>query len=292
LLVALSGTGLSSPAISAVPGSISFGSYNVGQTSPVQRVTLTNSGGVPLSNVNAGVTGDFAISSGTSTCGQTLAVGAQCQVGVVFVPSQSGARAGLLSVSATELSSPMVVALSGNGEDFSLTVSGKAAQIITSGQTATFMLSILPLNGSTGTVTLACTGAPQNSTCTVNPASVTLTGQNSATVTVTIATGQAPSSASIEREGPDLKKLGLALALVVPMGFLAGRRRRWRGLMLLGALVLLVPGCNLKVTPGGQTSGTGSAGSTNPTPSGAYTLTVTGTEPGLSHAVSLSLTVE
>lgn len=98
MLVGLSGTGLASPAISATPGSVSFGNYNVGQTSPVQTVTLTNSGGVPLTNVNAGVTGDFAIPSGTSTCGQTLAIGAQCQVGVVFVPTQSGSRAELISV--------------------------------------------------------------------------------------------------------------------------------------------------------------------------------------------------
>ena len=292
LQVALSGTGLASPAISATPGSISFGNYNVGQTSPVQTVTLTNSGGLPLTNVNAGVTGDFAIPSGASTCGQTLAIGAQCQVGVVFVPTQSGSRAGLLSVSATELNSPTVVALSGGGEDFSITVSGSNTATITDGQTATFMLSILPLNGSTGTVTLSCTGAPQNSTCLMNPTSVTLTGQNSATATVTIVTGQAASSASIERGAPNLKKIALALALVVPMGFLGGKRRRWRGLVLLGVLVLLVPGCNLKVTPGGQTSPTGPTGPTNPTPSGAYTLTVTGTEPGLSHAVTLSLTIE
>ena len=295
LQVALSGTGLASPAISATPGSISFGNYNVGQTSPVQTVTLTNSGGVTLTNVNAGVTGDFAIPSGASTCGQTLAIGAQCQVGVVFAPTQSGSRAGLLSVSATELNSPTLVALSGGGEDFSITVSGSNTATITDGQRATFMLSILPLNGSTGTVTLSCTGAPQNSTCSMNPTSVTLTGQNSATATVTIVTGQAASSASIKRGAPNLKQIALALAVVVPMGFLAGKRRRWRGWMLLGVLTLFVPGCNLKVTPGGQTSPTnptGPTGPTNPTPSGAYTLTVTGTEPGLSHAVTLSLTVE
>ena len=184
-----------------------------------------------------------------------------------------------------------MIALSGGGEDFSITVSGSNSATITDGQTATFMLSILPLNGSTGTVTLACTGAPQNSTCSVNPTSVTLTGQNSATATVTIVTEQPPSSASIERGGTNLKQIALALAVVVPMGFLTGKRRQWRGLMLLGVLALFVPGCNLKVTPGGQTSPTGPTGPTaptNPTPSGAYTLTVTGTEPGLGHAVTLS----
>jgi len=138
---------------------------------------------------------------------------------VVFVPSQAGSRAGLLTVNATELTSPMVVGLSGNAEDFSITVSGSAAATITSGQTATYMLSILPLNGATGTLTLAYTGAPQNSTCAMNPATVTLTGQNSATVTVTIATGQVLSSASKRTGSSDLKKLGVALALVIPMGF-------------------------------------------------------------------------
>ena len=62
--------------------------------------------------------------------------------------------------------------------------------------------------------------------------------------------------------------------------------------MLLGVLTLFVPGCNLKVTPGGETTSTGPTGSTTPTPSGPYTLTVTAAEPGLSHAVTLTLTVE
>jgi len=295
LQVALTGTGLATPAISATPGSVSFGNYNVGQTSPVQTVLLINSGGVALSNVVAAVSGDFSIPPGTNTCGASLDVGAQCQVGVVFAPSQAGARPGLLAVNAKELAAPMVVGLSGNGEDFSITVSGSASATITDGQTATYTLSIQPLNGATGTVALACAGAPQNSTCTVNPASVTLTGQNSATVTVTIATAQAPASSSVKQGGPGLSKLALTLALVIPMGFLAGRRRRSRGLLLLGVLALFLPtACNLSVKPGSDAS-TGPSGPTaptNPTPSGAYTLTITGAEPGLSHAVTLSLTVE
>jgi hypothetical protein len=292
LLVALSGTGLSAPAISAVPGSISFGNYNVGQISPVQTVTVTNSGGVALSNLSATIAGDFSIPSGANSCGPNLAVGAQCQVGVVFVPAQAGGRGGSLTLAATELGSPTVVGLAGNGEDFSMTVTGSPSATITSGQTATFTLSIVPLNGSTGMVTFGCSGTPQNSTCTMNPASVTLTGQNSATVTVTIATGQTASSA-VRRPSPDPETLGIALALVVPMGFLAARRRRWRGMLALAALALFLPGCNLKVSPGGNgSSGSPSGPTANPTPSGAYTLTVTGSEPGLNHSVALSLTVE
>jgi hypothetical protein len=93
-----------------------------------------------------------------------------------------------------------------------------------------------------------------------------------------------------------MKKLGLALAMLLPIGFLARTRRRWGKLALVGLLASLLPiGCGLGVTPGaGGTSSnqpppvTGS----NPTPSGAYTLTVTGTAPGLSHSVQVNLTVE
>jgi len=81
--------------LSATPASIDFGSYARGQTSAVQKVTLTNNGGVPLSTLNATVTGDFAISAMASTCGSTLAVKAQCQIGVVFTPSQGGLRTGV-----------------------------------------------------------------------------------------------------------------------------------------------------------------------------------------------------
>jgi hypothetical protein len=123
-------------------------------------------------------------------------------------------------------------------------------------------------------------------------------------------TGQAPSSAAIERlAGPRaglgkaglektvLGRAGLVLAMTIPMGLLAGRRRKWKRLVLAGLLVFLLPvGCNLGVTPGKQSPPTGSnpppGGASNPTPSGTYTLTVTGTAPGLSHSVTLTLMVE
>jgi hypothetical protein len=309
LVVALSGTGLSAPAIASSAGSISFGNSLVTEASTVQAVTLTNTGGVPLTNLTATVTGDFAVQTGSSVCGASLPVGSSCPLSLTFTPSQPGTRTGLLTVTAKELTSPLTVALTGNGQDFTLTVSGNASQTITSGQTATYTVEITPL-GLTGLselqVAMSCTSTPQlqNGSCAVNsPAQWTLTGQNQVTATVTVTTGQAPSStAKRESRWPNLKTMGLALAIGVPIGFLARRRRRWRGMLLLGVLVLVLPGCNLKVTPGSSSSPTtgGSTPPANQTPSGVYTITVTGTvmgptgTPPLSNAVTppLTLTVE
>ncbi|HUB15787.1 MAG TPA: choice-of-anchor D domain-containing protein, partial [Acetobacteraceae bacterium] len=113
--VTLAGTGLPPPRLMPAPVSVDFGTYTVGQTSTVQTVTLTNSGGVPLNNVTTNMTGDFAVAPGLNNCPPTLAVGAQCQVGMVFSPSQAGALSGSLTVTATELSKPLLVPLTGTG---------------------------------------------------------------------------------------------------------------------------------------------------------------------------------
>ena len=307
--VALSGTGVTAPGIAATAGSISFGAYPVGQTSPAQMVTLTNTGGAALSDLAVAVSGDFAIQStgsgaggngtgGNGACGATLAIGASCSVSLTFTPSQAGGRTGALTVTASDLTAPLTVALSGDGEDFTLTVSGQGSQTITSGQAATFTLEITPVNlkGAPMVVTLTCASSPalENGNCNLNPTSVTLTGQNQVTVMVTVATGATSSAAMGEGGRPGWKRLGLALALAVPMGFLVGRRRRWRGVFLLALLGVLLPaGCSLGVSgSGNQSNPTNPTSPGNPTPSGPYTLTVTGSSAGPSHSVPLSLTVE
>lgn len=111
--VTLAGTGLPPPRLSPAPVSVDFGTYTVGQTSTAQTVILTNSGGVPLSDVATNMSGDFAIAPGLNNCPPTLAVGAQCQIGMVFSPTDAGARSGSLTVTATELSKPLLVPLTG-----------------------------------------------------------------------------------------------------------------------------------------------------------------------------------
>ena len=76
--------------------------------------------------------------------------------------------------------------------DFEVSATPNSA-IVKAGQSATFSISIIPMNGVVSTVTFACTGLPAASSCTFSPASVTPNGA-AATTTLTLST-TAPGSA-------------------------------------------------------------------------------------------------
>jgi subtilase family serine protease len=76
--------------------------------------------------------------------------------------------------------------------DFALTASTLTPTPVSAGQSATSTLTIAPIAGSTAMVVnfspSSCTGLPTGATCSFNPASVTFTGSNSPTTTLTIST--------------------------------------------------------------------------------------------------------
>jgi len=273
--VTLVGTGLAPAGASMTPASIDFGAYSLGRTSNAQTITLTNSGGSALAGLAYSISGDFIIAA--NSCTASLGVDTSCQIGVVFSPTQTGTRTGTLTVSASNLSAAFNTSLTGIGEDFSIQVNGSSTSVITSGQSVTFQVQIAPVGNSSGTVALACTGAPQNSTCTLNQTQFTLNPNNTTgTVTLTIQT-------STTAELRPWEKISLALAALLPIGWL-GRRRRWICLLVLSLAGAMIPmGCGV------HASGVNSGGSSG-TP---YTITVTGTAPGgLQHSATVTLTVE
>lgn len=300
--VDMTGTGTAPPGVSAEPASINFGGLAAGTTSSVQTVTITNSGGSALTSLTAAVTANFAVAG--NNCPATLGVGSACQIGVTFTaPAGAGSVAGSLTINAANLPQPLAVQLAGATEDFSLTASGASSAVIVSGQTASFTVQMEGLGGLTGTVTLTCTGAPQNATCTFGDAqngicpsatstSVTLNGQNASTANICVATGVAPASAIARPPDDRRSPVVPMLAMLLPLAAAGLRRRRWAGLLaMLIAAVLAAPlGCGVSAS-GGTGGGGGTTGQNN-TPSGTYVLTVQGTISNMTHSVGLNLTVE
>jgi hypothetical protein len=103
----LSGTGVAPNAV-LNPTSLTFGTTNVGSSSPAQDVTLTNTGSDTLNISSIAVSADF---TATSVCGTTLGVGASCTISVQFAPTAAGSLAGSLTV--TSDAAPVSIPLAG-----------------------------------------------------------------------------------------------------------------------------------------------------------------------------------
>jgi hypothetical protein len=108
--VSLAGTG-TAPAVTLSPVSLTFASQQVGTNSAPQTVTLTNSGTATLTIGSIVASGDF---SQTSTCGASVAAGANCPISITFTPT-TGTRTGALTVTDNAAGRPQSIALNGTG---------------------------------------------------------------------------------------------------------------------------------------------------------------------------------
>ncbi|HWD00527.1 MAG TPA: glycoside hydrolase family 44 protein [Candidatus Sulfopaludibacter sp.] len=105
-----------SPAVSLSPASLSFATQTVGTSSPVQAVTLTNTGSGALSVTSITITGSNASDfTQTNTCGTSVAAGAKCTISVVFKPTGKGNRSASVSLKDNAANSPQSIGLSGKG---------------------------------------------------------------------------------------------------------------------------------------------------------------------------------
>jgi hypothetical protein len=183
--------------------------------------------------------------------------------------------------------------------DFSMLAQNPTVTVA-GGATGTATLSLGSINGFNAAVALACT-APTGMSCTLNPTSVTVNGNTTATLTVSAST---PAS-SVKSPSPSARKTewlaasgAAALAGVFLLG-LPARRRRWRSMLSLVCLALLAAGIGCgggggsSSTPAPPTNPTPppTSGAT-PTPAGTYTIVVTGTQgTTLTHAIAVTVIV-
>jgi subtilisin family serine protease len=168
---------------------------------------------------------------------------------------------------------------------------------VNAGQTASYSLSLAGTSGFNGSVSLACSGAPNAAYCGVSPSTLTLNGTTPVAATVTVTTTAraalpplgGPPNAPLRFIPLSLPVL-LALAALLFFG-LGSRSRRFpvrTGAFALTTafVVLLLSSC-----------GGGSSGPPPPPPpppgtqAGTYTITVTAISGGASHTLPLTLTV-
>jgi hypothetical protein len=91
---------------------LNFKKQAVGTTSAPQTVTLTNTGKIALTISSMKAAGQFGM---TSTCGTSVAAGANCTISVTFSPKTKGPKSGTISINDSASSKPQVIELSGTG---------------------------------------------------------------------------------------------------------------------------------------------------------------------------------
>ncbi len=109
--VPLTGVG-TPPGVTFSPTSLTFPNQVVFTTSPVQQVTLTNSGAGVLTLKHISVTGPFGQ---TNNCPSSIGPGANCTISVKFHPTTKGVFHGTVSVTDNAPGSPQKVPLTGTG---------------------------------------------------------------------------------------------------------------------------------------------------------------------------------
>lgn len=170
---------------------------------------------------------------------------------------------------------------------FNLSASSQVATVAV-GSSTTMTISVAPTNSFAGSVSLSCSNLPTGATCSFSPSSLTVSATAPATSTLTLQTanGSRPYVTAgfnrLDRHGA----LGIAFALMLPIGSLLARRRHRQlaGLRILGAATVLfivsaMIGCSYTPTM-------------IATPAGTSNITITATSGSTTQTAIVAVTVK
>jgi hypothetical protein len=173
----LSGIG-TAPAPTAMLSGISFGSKVDGTTTAAMSATLTNTStttALTISNVTitGANAGDFALATGLSVCGASLAANTSCLLYATFKPSLVGPESATLNVADNATGSPQTAPLSGTGVAQTITATLTAISFggEVEGTTSAAMTSTLTNTSTTASLTIT-----SESTTGANAADFAMTG--------------------------------------------------------------------------------------------------------------------
>jgi hypothetical protein len=293
------------------PSSLTVGTYQISaiysgdgtfSTSSSSAETLT------ISSLSVAATPSFSPASGTYNSAQTVTITDTTTGATIYFTTDgttpttdSEVYNGPITVSSTETINA-IAAASGYSNSavasatytislspgYQVSVTPSTLTIV-AGQSGTAMFTVTPANGFSSQVTFACSGLPSGATCSFAPSSVTPSGGNPVSSTLTITT--TATSAALRRPGssshyPTYVLLIPCLGMIFSIA--ARRKRAHRGLRVFGMLALVV-------LAAGLTSCGGSSNAGNPgTPAGTSTITVMGSTSGsgaINQTATLKITI-
>jgi hypothetical protein len=288
--VPLSGTGtaVAAPVAALTPTSVPFANQTVNTTSAAQNLTLSNTGNATLNITSIALTGantaDFAIANaaGGTTCGNTLAATATCNITVTFTPASPTSFTAAVTVTDNSATTTQVATLSGTGVSVGTSSFGVAGtpstQTVNPGALATFTINVTSVSGTfSNPVTLSVTGLPTGAVATFSPPTVT-PGTAGATSTLTIQT-----SAQYAVLSPRSRSTApLWALLLLPSAWLLRRKRTRRSPVWLALLLLTGASLGLSSCSGGYFG----------PPPQSFPLTVTGTASAVQQFTTVTLNVQ
>jgi hypothetical protein len=302
----VSGANLANYTLNIVPGVLTI--TQTGATLLLQASSTTTAYGAPvvltavLSGQNNVVPtgnvlfydGSILLGTVTSSNGIASLTVSTLAAGVHALTAQSAGDANYGPALSNQVVETITGTVSGSG-DYTVTAS-PASLTIKQGGTGSTVLTITPINGYTGQLTLNCLTLPQYASCAFSPMTVTLNGTSAVAVGLTVSTSA--KIAAVEQPGR-MSGIRFAGFAFLPTMLLAGVvcfRRRWiAGMRLAVVLLGVVAMCSLsgcvKVTTGSGSS----SGGVGLTPVGTTTTTVTvspvNVTTGVYHTLPITLTV-
>ena len=195
--VNLMGVGIAGVSLS--PSSVSFGNVNLGTTSPIQTVTLSNNGLLSVSVNTITATAPF---SQTSNCAGSLSAGGKCSINVTFRPTSLGSVNGTLTVNYGLLGSSVQSSLSGAGThtQTGIVVSPSSATINT-GDSQQFYAYPTYSDGTTGTTPVGATWKSSPTSVAQVDAKGLVVGDAGGSASISATSGSFTSSAALNVNG-------------------------------------------------------------------------------------------